>query len=298
MIKPILCIGGANIDKKLRMAQPLQYATSNPVISNTSFGGVARNVAENLAHWTTGIHLQSAVGNDAEGKRLLSYLKNLSIQIDSCFTIDHLTTANYYALLKPDGELDFAFADMDIYDHISLSYFKDHWQQHQDKSIIFLDTNFPHAILEYVLRESKNRMLCIDPVSIEKAKKLPSLLEHVFFIKPNQFEIQALTDIQITSLSDCRSAAWHLLDRGVKNVILTLGEKGYVLINDKQTHHVEAHTVKQIHDVNGAGDAFVAGILFGLQQDYDLVEACRFGAKAATFTLQSSQTVAKKFKLS
>ena len=66
-MKKIICIGGANIDFKLKSAYPLLLNTSNQVCSNHSFGGVARNVAHNLANISTNIHLQSVVGDDAYG---------------------------------------------------------------------------------------------------------------------------------------------------------------------------------------------------------------------------------------
>ncbi|MGO4465209.1 winged helix-turn-helix transcriptional regulator, partial [Pseudoduganella sp. RAF53_2] len=45
--RPVLCIGAANLDRKLRPNQPLQMGTSNPATAEESFGGVARNIAEN-----------------------------------------------------------------------------------------------------------------------------------------------------------------------------------------------------------------------------------------------------------
>ena len=50
--------------------------------------------------------------------------------------------------------------------------------------------------------------------------------------------------------------------------------------------------MEQVVDVSGAGDAFIAGILYGLQQDKEVIEACHIGAKAAAQTIQSISTVA------
>ena len=79
MKKNIICIGGANVDFKLKSQKPLLLNTSNPVFSNNSFGGVARNVAHNLAKITSKIHLQCVVGDDSYGKILLEQLQSLGV---------------------------------------------------------------------------------------------------------------------------------------------------------------------------------------------------------------------------
>ena len=60
----VICIGGAAVDRKYRAAERLIPETSNPARGVTAFGGVARNVAENLANLGVPVAIVSAVGDD------------------------------------------------------------------------------------------------------------------------------------------------------------------------------------------------------------------------------------------
>lgn len=294
MNKKIICVGGANIDRKFKaLTNTIKQGTSNPVSSTTSFGGVARNVAENLAHWTQNISLQCIVGNDSEGQRLLTHLRTLGVNVDHSLIREEGNTSHYYAILNPDGELQVAYVDMEIYNLLSLDSFNSSYDDWDDGSIIFLDTNLPAAIIETIIQHNKNKqlMIFIDPVSVSKANRIPHNLEQVFLIKPNQFEISALTDITISNTKDCIQAGLALLQRGVKNVVISLGRDGYVIVNEKHQQHIPVKIIPHIKDANGAGDAFFAGILFGLQQDLPLIQACELGVAAAALTLQSEKTV-------
>ena len=293
-MKNIVCIGGASIDHKLKSLAALTPGTSNPVTSLTSFGGVARNIAENLARWTQGIHLQCTVGDDAAGHQLLSFMKQLGVNIENSLMLKTYATSHYYAVLNKSGELSIALADMSIYDHIPLTALIQSWHHWPDNSIIFIDTNMPTFLIEYAKEQSKNKhhLLCIDPVSVPKAGKLPSSLDGVFLIKPNQQEASALTDMPIFSIADCITAGRLLMKRGVKNSVISLGEAGYVIINEAEEKHFPSIKIDQVQDVSGAGDAFFAGILFGLQQNCNLQEACHVGAEAAAPTIQSLKSVA------
>src|SRR6478736_5628356 len=68
--RPIVCLGAANLDRKLRSNATLKMGTSNPARQDESFGGVARNIAENLARLSTPVSLITVIGDDTSGKAL------------------------------------------------------------------------------------------------------------------------------------------------------------------------------------------------------------------------------------
>lgn len=300
MTKNIYCIGGANIDCKLKSSVPLSQKTSNPVTSSVTYGGVARNVAENLARWTSNIYLQCIVGNDNEGKQLLAHVRRAGVNIEYCQALDHKKTSYYYAIIDRTGEVHMALADMEIYHHIPLYPFTHSWQNWPTDSIIFADANLPTNVLERAIEVAADKKLkiCIDPVSAPKTKLVPENLKNVFLIKPDLLEATALTGIQIHSISDSIRAGKVLLDRGVENVVISLGKSGYVIVNNETEEYFETMVFSEIVDATGAGDAFIAGILLGLQQSKSIVEACQMGAAAAAYTIQSAKTVADDITLS
>lgn len=242
MNRKIICVGGICVDRKITPTHQLQFKTSNPVSSLSTLGGVAHNVAKNLSLLTDNIHFYSVVGQDNEGVDALTHLKSLNIQVQNVLTIPNKPTARYDVLLDQKGELLIALADMEIFDHIPFSKFTASWLEWNNEEIVFLDTNLPQAIIEYALQiaHRQNFRLCIDPVSALKAKKLPGCLEHVYLLKPDRFEAETLTNTCIHSVSDCIKAGKFLLDKGVKNCIISLGKAGYVLVNETTQLHAPA----------------------------------------------------------
>jgi pseudouridine kinase len=291
----IYCIGGAAIDYKIKPLTTLQAATSNPARTNIHYGGVARNVAENLIYLTDNIHLCTMIGDDTEGKALLNHAQQLGIDIHHSCIMAHQRTARYYAILDNHGELHQSFADMEIYDGLN---FKLTIPPLEKNSIVFLDTNFPENFLAAIIKvalEQKVRLI-IDPVSVMKSHKLPTNLQGVFLIKPNQEEAQALSHLRIQSINDAITAGKKILDRGVTHVVISLGKAGYVLVNQEEIRHEKVDIIHELTDANGAGDAFCAGILYALQQQKSIGEACQFGAQTAALTVRSSLSVSTDIK--
>lgn len=91
----IVCIGGAHLDRRGILRAPLVLGTSNPGAIRTDLGGVARNVAQNLANLGCRVLLCSRVGNDEAGRQVLSQPLDTSLVTVS----DSRPTASYTAIL-------------------------------------------------------------------------------------------------------------------------------------------------------------------------------------------------------
>jgi len=76
-------------------------------------------------------------------------------------------------------------------------------------------------------------------------------------------------------VEDAKKAANFLRDKGVKTIIITLGEKGVYLLNDSFEQHIEALNIDVI-DTTGAGDAYNGGLAAALAEGKDIVEAAKF----------------------
>ena len=98
-MKPsVLCIGGANLDRKLRLSETLRMGTSNPVSSEVSPGGVARNVAENLALLGCKVRLLSTFSDDLEGNWLLDHLNSAGVDVSPSLIVPGRKSGSYTAL--------------------------------------------------------------------------------------------------------------------------------------------------------------------------------------------------------
>lgn len=288
----ILCIGGANIDRKARTKQNVRLHSSNPVVMSESYGGVARNIAENLQKLGMETAILTCVGDDKEGKSLLEHTNNQGIDISQVWTFPTERTGTYTALLNIDGEMVVSLADMDIYDKLTPLLLEEKWSYIASSNAVFLDTNIPADSIEFLLKRCYeiNLPVFIDPVSSTKTSKLPKRLDGVKAILPNREEAEELTGIKILSISDCKEASQAILKLGVESVIITLGEEGVYYASQDDTGHLLPYEV-DIVDVTGAGDAFASGVIYGMMNGKPLALSCQFGLAASALTLMTEHSV-------
>lgn len=288
----ILCIGGANMDRKSTLSHPFHLGTSNPVSTEATLGGVARNVAENLGRIGSNVHLLSVVGDDREGKEIISRTSQYVGMIPSG-EIPGQTTGTYTAILDDKGSMAVAFADMNIYNHVDIDFIENRWSHIASSSLVLLDTNFPPDIIHYILTrcQTENIPVIIVTVSIPKLKNLPLVLKGVKWIILNREEAEVLSGMELKDESDLANAAGIILSKGVEKVVITRGEKGlYYATNSGEEGCIEGIS-RNVVDVTGAGDSLAAGIIYGDSESYSTREACEFGMSCAAMTIQSKETV-------
>ena len=280
----ILCIGGAVQDRKFVLAAPLQPGTSNPARSSRSFGGVARNVCENLAHLRLATALMTRVGEDAAGAEMIRHLDALGVDTTLVETDPARATAEYAAVLSGDGRLELGVADMAIFDGLAVL----EMLQNPLPGWIFADCNLPAFEINALLGAARQGRfkLALDCVSVAKSARLPLDLTGINLLFANADEASALLN---AALPPSR-AAEALRARGAAAVVVTLGADGLVLADAECTLHLPAGQVA-IVDVTGAGDALIAATLAGLIQGADLRQAAQRGMAAAAATLGSSLSV-------
>lgn len=106
---------------------------------------------------------------------------------------------------------------------------------------------------------------------------------------PNESETELLLGSKIQSNDEAVKAARILLGRGAKTVILTLGERGSLLVTPDQVEMVAAEAVKAV-DTTGAGDAFIGSLAYFLGAGKPLIEAMQRANKIAAISVQSPGT--------
>ena len=99
----IACIGGAHIDRHAVLKGRVIAGTSNPGSITTSFGGVARNVAENLARLGCNVSMVSRVGDDAFGRALLRLWADEGVDTRGVATDASASTGVYFVTHGPAG---------------------------------------------------------------------------------------------------------------------------------------------------------------------------------------------------
>ena len=120
VLKPterVIVIGGANMDLKCRAAAPMVLGTSNPGTVAGAVGGVACNIARNLAKLGIATALMSVVGQDEFGERILRETRAAGVDV-SLMLMSPRPTGTYVALLDADGDMTAAVSAMDATDEL------------------------------------------------------------------------------------------------------------------------------------------------------------------------------------
>lgn len=317
----VVVIGGANIDLRGRpIGEVLERHTSNPGKINVGSGGVGRNIAHNLALLNVPVTLLSAVGDDGEGIRILEETGKAGVRTEQMIISGEHPTGIYLAILDEKGEMEVAVSDMQILEEISLEYLRSKAYLIKESKIVIMDTNIPEESIEYVvdLCNKVNVPLLIEPVSAEKARKLRSVLDRsrkgrgsgkwvIDYITPSEDELDSILGAETKRDDDedidVVKVAEKLKCRGVKNVIVTLGKRGiYVSCGRAGEGRKEdwnkfmAPYRGEVVDVTGAGDALVAGLVYGIYKGYSLEVAARFGLGAAALTISTKEAVRRDLR--
>ena len=285
---PVLVVGAAGLDIIGKLQGELRTGTSNPAQIRTSFGGVARNVAENLARLGQPVRLLTVVGRDSAGERLLQEAEAAGVDVSAVRHSEEYATGTYLAVVNQVGELQTALDDMHAASLISPDYLRLNQDLFADAAAVFVDGNLPKETLRtlFSLARKARVPVCADPTSTSLALKLKPYLSRLALLTPNSFEAAVLSDLPVTvsRRREALMAAKKLVSAGVGIVIVALAEFGACYAASQSSGHVPAIKTA-IVDPTGAGDAMTATVLFALLNDISLDDAVRLGVCAASLTL-------------
>ncbi|WP_027309018.1 PfkB family carbohydrate kinase [Caloramator sp. ALD01] len=291
----VLVIGGANVDIQGFPKEKLRYKDSNVGILNMSLGGVGRNIAENLARLNVNVKLITAIGDDMYGRKILEHSKNIGIDMSHSLIVSDENTSTYLSILDEDGDMAVALSCMDICDRIGVDFIKSKKKIIEGSRVCIVDTNIPKETLE-VIAELEDVVLFLDTVSTKKAQKVKDFIGKFHTIKPNRYEAEILTGIYVDNVDKAKKACEVLLNKGVERVFLSLGEDGVVCGDSQGIFKIDMPKVCVVN-ATGAGDAFLAGLVFSYINDYSMEASAKFAMAAAAIALSSKDTISNKMTI-
>lgn len=297
---PVLAIGAAGEDIVGRLINNIHPGTSNPAHIRSSFGGVARNVAENLARLGQPVILLTAVGEDPTGQKLLEQTEAAGVDVRYALHNSKQPTSTYLAVVDQIGKLQFALDDMRTISAITPAYLEEHAGLFEEASLLFLDANLSKETIRKAVSLSLKAKIpiCADPTSSMLAGRLKTHLSRLHLVTPNIGEAEILCGQTSDAAIPQRAleAAKCLVSKGVKIAIISLAELGVFYATSETSGQIPAIRT-QIIDPTGGGDAMTAAVLFGLLNDIPLDDAIRLGVSAASLTLRYSGSVVRDLSL-
>ena len=292
-------IGGVNIDISGRSTAPLIAKDSNPGRVSISLGGVGRNIAHNMAMLGISVVFLTAFGDDIYKDRIEAVCAETGIDIRHAIKVPGAATSAYVFLGGPDGDMALAVSDMKICENITPDYIASKMEIINGAVLAVVDTNLPEETVGYLLQNALVPVFA-DPVSAAKAVRIAPYLDRIHTIKPNRLEAQVLTGLKITNEASARAAVKMLLEKGIREVYLTLGTQGVTGGQRIPASGGGQESIRICHlpcipatsrNATGAGDAFMAGLVWSYLQGNDLEKTMKTASAAAAIAIESEETI-------
>jgi pseudouridine kinase len=297
---PVLVIGGAGVDLIGRLEDELRPGSTTPANIRTSYGGVARNVAENLARLGQPVKIISAVGDDHNGEELLKQARDAGVDVSAVLCTPEHPTGTYLGVLDAQGGLQFALDDINATRAITPEYLRNNYKLFKNASLLFIDANLPKDTLRTTFSLAKKARLsvCADPTSTSLADRLRPHLSRMRIVTPNSSEAEILCEqsFEYDRSEEAIEAAKCLVGQGVEISLITMAEFGVVYATSETSGYIPAMQTNII-DPTGAGDALTATVIYSLLNGITLDDAVRLGVTAASLTLRHRGTVVQDLSL-
>ncbi len=293
-VEYVLVIGSAGLDIKALPNKPLEWSANNLGRVRNSVGGVARNIAENLARLEVPTILLSALGDDDLGERVIKQSTAAGINCDHIRTVTAERTSTYLAVLGINGEVEVALHDLAIMAQVDSAYIRHHADLFADADMVVIDATLSDEALHTVfeLANQYHVRVCADPTAPILAGRLCPYIHQHYLIVPNAGETRALCGLEDAAKDreSAINAARHLVSLGAEIAVVTVGAQGVAYADSSGGGFIRAIKTEVV-DSTGAGDAFSGAVIFGLLNQVPVDEAMRLGVTAASLTLRSRETV-------
>ena len=244
-------------------------------------GGKGSNQAIAAARLNGEVNFITKLGKDSHSEMALSIYKEAGVNVGSVIQDPKLSTGVAGIMIDENGNNAiniFAGAAAKLKNEDidkNLEFLK--------KSKVFLtQMETPDITTIYALKKaSENGCLTIlNPAPARQINKDDFKL--LDFFTPNETEVEFYLNKKIDTEQDIKNAAADFLNMGVKNIIITLGEKGSYFANENEEYLINAFELKnEVVDTTGAGDAFNGALAVALAKDFTYKDAILFANKVA-----------------
>ena len=282
-MKNICVIGSLNMDLVVNvdtMPKPGQ------TIIGSNFkevpGGKGANQAVAMARLNGNVSMIGKVGEDGFGQTLINSLKNDNVDTTYIHTTNGATgvalitvdkNAQNSIVVSPGA--NFEVKEDDIDNNIEAIKYSD---------IVVLQLETPLNTIKYALNKSKelNKYTILNPAPAVKLDD--EIIKNVDLLTPNETELEIISGVSIETEEDIQKAAQIMIEKGVKELIVTLGSKGSLYINKEKSMFKKAYKVEAV-DTTAAGDSYTGALAVALSQDKNIEDAMDFASKVGALSV-------------
>jgi ribokinase len=270
----ILVVGSLNADLVVRAPR---FPEPGETISGEDLqiipGGKGANQAVAAARQGIAVAMTGRVGNDSFGPELIDNLQQNRVDAGHVQVDPESATGTAIIIVDEGGQNSIVLSpggngrvQAEDLENVPFSSYQ----------LLLLQLEIPVETVLAAARRAKESGLRV-LLNPAPARSLPDeLISLADFLVPNESELSLLTGEPVHDISSAERAARKLVGRGPRNVIVTLGANGALIVDDQGARHIPSFKVDAV-DTTAAGDAFIGGFASALLQNQSLEECVRYG---------------------
>ena len=282
--KSIVVIGSSNMDL---VAKAPKIPVVGETLTGTDFfmaaGGKGANQAVAAAKLGAEVIFVAKLGKDIYATKSLENFKDVGIKTQYVKQIDS-TPSGIAIIAIDDNGKNIIIVVPGANGELSPADVDDANGDIATAAVVVAQLEVPMETVMQAAKVAKVHQVpfILDPAPARQLSD--ELLSMVDIIKPNETEAETLTGIQVTDERSAGKAADVLLSKGVKTVIITLGEKGFLLANKEGKELIANYKVKAV-DSTAAGDAFTGGMAYGIALGRSVKDAALYANAVAAISV-------------
>jgi len=282
--KSILVVGSSNTDMVIKTAKFPDPGET--LLGGTFFmfpGGKGANQAVAAARLGGDVTFIAKLGNDIFGQQALQQFKKEGIHTDFILTDPRHPSGVALITVDAKGENTIVVAQGSngTLSEADLMQAVQEFER-ADVVLLQLEIPIPTVMLAAKLAAKAGKKVILNPAP---ATALPGeIYKHLYLITPNRTEAETLTGTTIGDAGARRNAAMGLINKGVQNVVMTLGGEGAYIYNHDGDRYHQPPPVQPV-DTTAAGDVFNGALAVALAEGASLDDAVQFANRAAALSV-------------
>lgn len=285
----VCVLGSINMDLVFQIENmPKEGETILSKQFNKNPGGKGANQAVAAKRSGASVYMIGKIGNDDNGRTMVEGLENDGINTSYISIDPNEPTGMAIIMVNSQGNNSIVVesgANMKI-DNNDIKK-ADDAIINSDIIISQFETPDQSAIEAFKRAKELNKITILNPAPAKKIED--ELLKYTDIIVPNETEVEVITGVRVFDLESAKNAGQLLIEKGIKYVIITLGEKGAALISKDRAEIVQAFKVNAV-DTTAAGDSFIGGISSKINVNEisfeSLLKSIRFGNMVSSLAVQ------------
>ncbi len=254
------------------------------------YGGKGSDMAVQAARLGAKVDFVGVVGNDDFGRAFIRLMEQEGVNIDLLHQREELATGAGFIIKSSDGyniiTVDiganqlFSPADVDLA-----------VPRMRPGSVMLIQLEIPLETALHAARRGREHgcTVIFNPAPAHDLRGHD--LSAVDILTPNETEARVCLGLDPHDPTPDVEIGQRLRSMGAKTVILTLGERGSLIINEDGTQSIPAYRIDNVVDSTGAGDSFNASLAVALLEGKPLAEAAQFANAVAGLCCTRRETV-------